>query len=105
MLRGGILRPLPEFDGTEANHEDLYRSRDLNMKLKGLNSTDDNNGQLDLGLTFGMPPRMTAGGRVNRRSEKRRQASPPSDESETTTLDSSCEIHDARETKLLRLFF
>ncbi|KAI3448168.1 hypothetical protein Pfo_004833 [Paulownia fortunei] len=114
VLRGGALRALPEFswlaqspefdEGSEANNNDLYGSRDLNMRLKrkGFDIDHETSG-LDLGLT--------AGGRVNRRSEKKRPGS-PSDESETTTLESGFVRHQdlqqnyhGHETKLLRLFF
>lgn len=109
VLQGGVLRSLPEFDGgSEANNNDLYGSQYLNMRLKrkGFDDTDHDTRGLDFGLTAGFPARMTARGR-----EKRRPAS-PSDESETTTLESGfvChqdlqQNHHGNETKLLRLFF
>ncbi|KAK6143638.1 hypothetical protein DH2020_023986 [Rehmannia glutinosa] len=91
VLRGGVLRACSEYSGSgqppeidgdsEADYNnDLYGMRDLNIRL---NLTSG----LDLGLTADLPAKMTAGGKVNRRSEKKRPAS-PSDESETTTLES-----------------
>ncbi|KAL2453341.1 LOB domain-containing protein 39 [Abeliophyllum distichum] len=115
VLSGGVLRPSPEFSGldqfderSEANNVDLYGSQDLNerLKRKGL---DNMMNDLDLGLQAGFPARMTAGGSVKRRTE--RLASPPSDESETTTLESGLmhhqelHNHNGQESKLLRLFF
>ncbi|KAI3445898.1 hypothetical protein Pfo_002563 [Paulownia fortunei] len=116
VLRGGVPRSLPEFsgfaqspefdEGSEANNNDLYGSRDLNMRLKRKGFDADVTRGLDLGLTAAFPARMTARGRG-----KRRPAS-PSDESETTTLESGfvChqdlqQDHNGYETKLLRLFF
>ncbi|KAK6136929.1 hypothetical protein DH2020_029335 [Rehmannia glutinosa] len=117
VLRGGVPRSLPELsglkfdEGSEANNDDLYGSRDLNTRLlkrKGFDS-DETRG-LDLGLTSGFPARLTARRRVNR-SEKLRPDS-PSDESETTTLESgsvcdrdSQQNNNGHESKLLRLFF
>ncbi|GFP99603.1 LOB domain-containing protein 38 [Phtheirospermum japonicum] len=99
VLRGSVLPALPEsFPGSEGNYEnDLYGTRDLNMRLKREGFDIDNNNE-------GLPVRMTAG---RRRTEKRRPAS-PSDESETTTLESgsvSRQDLQQNETKLLRLFF
>ncbi|KAL8540427.1 hypothetical protein ACS0TY_001869 [Phlomoides rotata] len=94
VLRGGVLRPLPELDLTsDANNHDLC--------AKGLID-------IDSGLHLATAPDFpAAAGRVNRRVEKRRPAS-PSDESETTTLESGSGYQQnchGRETKLLRLFF
>lgn len=123
VLRGGVLRPLPEFSGmaqspefdddSEANNNDLYGSRDLNMRLKTkVFDIDHETSGLDLRLTAGFPARMTAGGRVNRRRNEKRRPASPSDESETTTLESGFVCHQdlqqnchGHETKLLRLFF
>ncbi|KAL0454302.1 UNVERIFIED_CONTAM: LOB domain-containing protein 37 [Sesamum latifolium] len=117
VLRGGVLGPLPEFsvsdEGSESNNNDLYGARDLNMRLKRKVFDIDNQttSGLDLRLTASFPARMTAGGRVNRVRNKRRPAS-PSDESDTTTLESgilchqgSHQNHGHHETKLLQLFF
>ncbi|CAA3024537.1 Hypothetical predicted protein [Olea europaea subsp. europaea] len=115
VLCGGVLKPLPEFSGFaqppefDEIPEDLHGSKDLNLRLKkgGLHNTSHD---LDLGLKAGFPARMTAGSRVNWRTEKGRLTSPPSDESETTTLESASmyhqelQHHDGHETKLLRLF-
>ncbi|CAI9786278.1 unnamed protein product [Fraxinus pennsylvanica] len=115
VLCGGVLQPLPEFSGFsqppefDERSEDLYGSKDLNLRLKR-NGLDNTSQDLDLGLKAGFPARMTAGGRNNRRTVKRRLASPPSDKSETTTLESGLmydqelQHHDGHETKLLRLF-
>ncbi|KAG8368469.1 hypothetical protein BUALT_Bualt15G0048600 [Buddleja alternifolia] len=120
VLRGGVPRPLPEFtlltqspefdEGSEGNNEDLYGSKELNVRLKRKSNDIDETSCLDLGLAASLPPRMTARGGVNRRREKRRPAS-PSDESETTTFE-SCFVFDQdlqknneHETKLLKLFF
>ncbi|CAA2999068.1 LOB domain-containing protein 39-like [Olea europaea var. sylvestris] len=107
VLRGGVLRPLPgfsqspEFDeASEASNTDLYRSQDLNLRVKRKGFDDD----LNLGLTMGFP-------RKNRLSEERRPDS-PSDESEMTTLESGLlsnqglqQNHHGQESKFLRLFF
>ncbi|KAG8364206.1 hypothetical protein BUALT_Bualt19G0104200 [Buddleja alternifolia] len=113
VLRGGALRASPAFDdGLEAanNNDDLCGSRVSNIARLKRNRFDvdrEANG-LNLGTAASeSPPRMTAaGGRA-----KRRPAS-PSDESETTTLESGflCqsdlkENYNGDETKLLRLFF
>lgn len=95
VLRGGTPRPLPEFS-----------------ILTPLQESDDAGGDLDLGLTTaGLAARMTGGGRGNRRAEKRR-AETPSEESETSTLESGFAYHhhhqstqQSSETNLLRLFF
>ncbi|KAL0365294.1 UNVERIFIED_CONTAM: LOB domain-containing protein 37 [Sesamum angustifolium] len=109
VLRGSIPRSLPEFSGLaqspeldEDNNNDLYGSRDLKV-----GSHDERRG-IELRMTAGFPARMTARGR-----SKRRPAS-PSEESETTTMESGfvCgqdlvekEQVGCHETKLLRLFF
>ncbi|XP_022859741.1 LOB domain-containing protein 39-like [Olea europaea var. sylvestris] len=120
VLRGGVLRPLPKFsgliqspefdEGSEANNTDLYKSQDLNLRVKR-EGFDDGPSDLNLGLAGGFPEKMTAGRRKNRPPEERRPAS-PSDESETTTLESGLlcnqelqQNHPGRESKLLRLFF
>ncbi|KAL2477328.1 LOB domain-containing protein 39 [Forsythia ovata] len=120
VLRGGVLRPLPEFsgltqspefdEGSEANNTDFYRSEDLNLRFKR-KCFDDVQNELNLGLTVGFPAKMTAGRRKIRQTEERRPAS-PSDESETTTLESNLlcnqelqQNHHTQESKLLRLFF
>ncbi|XP_057783037.1 LOB domain-containing protein 37-like [Salvia miltiorrhiza] len=100
VLRGGVLRPLPEFEEgllTEENDDSLYGSRDLNKRLK---ASDEGSSALDLGLT--------AAKRVSRR-EKKRPAT-PSDESDTTTFESGFACHQDLQhghdqTKLLHLFF
>ncbi|KAL1557905.1 LOB domain-containing protein 38 [Salvia divinorum] len=93
VLRGGVLRPLPEFEEGSSSPEttnensSLYASRDLNKRLKA----SDGGG--------------VAAARS--RGEKKRPAS-PSDESETTTLESGYDLqligHGRDEAKLLRLF-
>ncbi|KAJ8572423.1 hypothetical protein K7X08_008934 [Anisodus acutangulus] len=117
VLKGGVLRPLPDFSGVtaspefdsayEANDVDLFRSQSSNFrsKRKVMNEVAED---LDLGLTSGL----SAGGKLNRRTEKRRAATPSlnSDESDTTTLESGFVYHQnqqqqGHETKLLRLFF
>ncbi|KAK4437994.1 LOB domain-containing protein 38 [Sesamum alatum] len=109
VLRGGIPNSLPEFSGlaqspAEAKNNDLYGSRDLKV------GSDERRGLDDLRLRAG---RMTARGRSSKK-QKHRPAS-PSDESDTTTLESGFVCgqnlvekeegcHDD-ETKLLTLFF
>lgn len=122
VLRGGVLRASPEFSLAQSpeleesnNNNDLYGSQDLNLRLKRKAFDIDcetSGGVLDLGITTtaALPARMTAGGRVKRLGEKRRQASPQSDESDTTTLESGFACRqdfqqNGDETKLLRLFF
>ncbi|KAA8536268.1 hypothetical protein F0562_028746 [Nyssa sinensis] len=128
VLRGGTLHPMPEIfgeapalesdDASEANNLELFRSQqDLNSQSKAWKRSDIESvtrsrpGDLDLRLTYSFPGRMTAGGRVNRRQEKRRPPTPSlnSEESETTTLESGSTYHQStqgrRETKLMRLFF
>lgn len=111
VLRGGVPPSLPEL--AEANNKDMCGSRDSNMGLKRKGLGSDERRGLDLGLTAGFRVRMTARGRSNKGKEKRRPAS-PSDESETTTLESGFVVcrqdsqqndHGSHETKLLRLFF
>lgn len=124
VLKGGVLRPLPEFSGvtalpesdsvSEANDVDLFRSQSFNFRSKR-KVMDEVAEDLDLGLSSGFPVKMTAtGGRMNRRTEKRREATPSlnSDESDTTTLESGFMCHQnpqqgqlGDDTKLLRLFF
>ncbi|CAI9769992.1 unnamed protein product [Fraxinus pennsylvanica] len=116
VLKGGVLRPLPEFsgliqspefvEGSEANNTDFYRSQDLNLRVKR-KGFDDGQNDLNLGLTVGFPAKTRKNGLV----EERRPAS-PSDESETTTLESGIlcnqelqQNHHGPESKLLRLFF
>ncbi|KAG5625254.1 hypothetical protein H5410_010472 [Solanum commersonii] len=117
VLKGGVLRPLPEFSGvtaspdfdSEANDVDLFRSQSPNFQSKR-KIIDEVSEDLDLGLTSGLST-MVAGGKLNRRTEKRRAATPSlnSDESDTTTLESGFVYHQnpqqGNETKLLRLFF
>ncbi|KAL2460320.1 LOB domain-containing protein 39 [Abeliophyllum distichum] len=120
VLRGGVLRPLPEFsgltqspefdEGSEANNSDFYRSEDLNLRVKR-KVFDEVKNELNLGLTVGLPGKMTASRRKIRQTEERRPAS-PSDESETTTLESNLlcnqefqQNQHGQESKLLRLFF
>ncbi|KAM3291440.1 LOB domain-containing protein 38 [Capsicum baccatum] len=119
VLKGGVLRPLPEFSGvatspaefysaSEANDVDLFRSQSSNFKSKR-KVMDEIAEDLDLGLS----PRtmVAAGGKLSRRTEKRRAATPSlnSDESDTTTLESGFMYQQnpqqGNETKLLRLFF
>ncbi|XP_059313921.1 LOB domain-containing protein 37-like [Lycium ferocissimum] len=111
VLKGGVLRPLPEYtaspeldSSSEANNVDLFRSQSSNFRSKR-KIIDDVAEDLDLGLT-------TSGyGKMNRRTEKRRAATPSlnSDESDTTTLESGFvyqqNLQQGHETKLLRLFF
>lgn len=117
VLRGGVLRPLPEFEAGLMEHNDnsLYASFDLNKRLKASDDNRESCSGVELGLAAAaVPPvRMTAGGRANRRNEKKRSATPPSDESETTTLESGYECYynqelqlnrQGHETKLLQLF-
>lgn len=123
VLKGGVLRPLPEFSGatalpesdsaSEANDVDLFRSQSFNFRSKR-KVMDEVAEDLDLGLSSGFPAKMTAtGSRMNRRTEKRREATPSlnSDESDTTTLESGFMCHQnpqqrqGDDTKLLRLFF
>ncbi|XP_019165269.1 PREDICTED: LOB domain-containing protein 38-like [Ipomoea nil] len=89
VLRGGTPRPLPEYTIPTPSQE-----------------SDEVAGDLDLGLTTAA--RMTGGGRGYRRVEKRR-ADTPSEESETSTLESGfvyhLSSHQSSETNLLRLFF
>ncbi|XP_073027019.1 LOB domain-containing protein 37-like [Primulina eburnea] len=115
VLRGGVPRALPEFEeGFAGNEYDLYGSREMNSRLKrkGFDMQETTSG-LNLGLTAGFPFRMIAGGRVKRRRENNTPVT-PSEESETTTLESSFVYRqelqqnnncDGHETKLLRLFF
>ncbi|XP_055814799.1 LOB domain-containing protein 37-like [Solanum dulcamara] len=117
VLKGGVLRPLPEFSGvtassefdSEANDVDLFRSQSSNFRSKR-KIIDEVAEDLDLGLTSVLSM-MDAGGKLNRRTEKRRAATPSlnSDESDTTTLESGFVYHQnpqqGNETKLLRLFF
>ncbi|CAK9145829.1 unnamed protein product [Ilex paraguariensis] len=113
VLRGGVIRALPEFsfgDLTPNSEDVLEEAKDVNNFIsQDLNCRLQSN-DLDLGLTSGFPMRMTSGGRVKRRTEKRRPATPSrnSEESETTTLESGSTNHqsssEGRETKLLRLF-
>lgn len=114
VLKGGVLRPLPEFTAltaspefeSEANDVDLFRSQSSNFRSKR-KIIDEVAEDLDLGLTSGL----STGGKLNRRTEKRRAATPSlnSDESDTTTLESGFVYHQnpqqGNETKLLRLFF
>lgn len=123
ILRGGALREMPELiggapppeldDASEANDVGLFRSSP-NLSLRGSNTKDLDNvarlqpSDLDLNLTSCLQPVMIAGGKVDRRTEKRR-ARTPSEESETTTLESGSVYHRSSqgqggETKLLRLF-
>ncbi|CAN4112113.1 unnamed protein product [Withania somnifera] len=116
VLKGGVLRPLPEFSGvttspefdsvSEANDVDLFRSQSSNFRSKR-KFIDEVAEDLDLGLTSGLSSR-TTGGKLNRRTEKQRAAT-PSDESDTTTLGSGFVYQEnpqqGNETKLLRLFF
>ncbi|XP_059647880.1 LOB domain-containing protein 37-like [Cornus florida] len=128
VLGGGTLHPMPEFlvgasvteykDASEANDVELCRSQeDLNSRSKAYDRKDFEDvvvrsqpNDLNLRLTQSFGARMTAGGRVNRRTEKRRRAtlSLNSEESETTTLESASAFHQSLlgggETKLLRLF-
>lgn len=114
VLRGGVLRPLPEFEAgsMEANDNSLYASFDLNKRLKTSDGHHESSSGVELGLAAAAPvARMTAGGRANRRNEKKRSATPPSDESETTTLESGYYNQESQqlnrqghETKLLQLF-
>ena len=87
VLRGGVIRPLPEFEegsSPETNENNsLYASRDLNKRLKASEG--------------------------EARSRGRKRPATPSDESETTTLESGYDLqlnrHEQRdEAKLLRLF-
>ncbi|KAL8060720.1 hypothetical protein ABFS82_02G043200 [Erythranthe guttata] len=105
VLGGGVPRCLPEYspqsspeldEGFEDHNNGLcMNSRDSNIRV------NNNNG----GLTAA---RMTSRGR----RENSRSASPPSDESETTTLESGFIFHQRHQnhhgngngTKLLRLF-
>lgn len=125
VLRGGVLRAIPEFSGdvpaeessddaseTYTNNIDFFRAQDL-RKINGHHDFVARRqpiatAELDLGLTQTFPGRMTAGGRVNRRPEKRRAETPSqnSDESETTSLESGSAYNQTSggQTKLLRLF-
>ncbi|KAK4340169.1 hypothetical protein RND71_041631 [Anisodus tanguticus] len=117
VLKGGVLRPLPDFSSvmaspefdsaSEANDVDLFRSQSSNFRSKR-KVIDDVAEDLDLGLTSGL----SAGGKMNRRTGKRRAATASlnSDESDTTTLESGFvyqqnQQQQEHETKLLRLFF
>lgn len=113
VLRGGALRPIPEFSGASPadefddasntnNHNiDFFRSRDLYLARKAKNSNElmitarqqPAGGDLD-----GFPARMRA---------KRRAETPSlnSEESETTTLESGSGLQGGSEAKVLRLFF
>ncbi|KZV49975.1 LOB domain-containing protein 37-like [Dorcoceras hygrometricum] len=110
VLRGGVLRALPEFEeGFAGNEYDMYGFEEMNLRLKrrGLDVNETTSG-LNLGFTSGFPARMTAGGRVNRRRGKRPVT--PSEESEKTTFESGFVMpqndnYDGHQTKLLRLFF
>ncbi|KAG6414964.1 hypothetical protein SASPL_122362 [Salvia splendens] len=86
VLRGGVIRPLPEFEEgstQETNENSLYASRDLNKRLKASDG-------------------------VEARSRGRKRPATPSDESETTTLESGYDLqlngHGRDEAKLLSLF-
>ncbi|KAL8027617.1 hypothetical protein ABFS82_14G104500 [Erythranthe guttata] len=124
VLRGGVPLPLPEFSGLAAGNQspeaNNYNSGSINTDLyggsSGLKRKEFDTG-LDLGLTAAvLPARMTGGGRMRRRVEKRRPAS-PEDGSDTTTLESGFVCggdllqqnyrrrHGHHETKLLHLFF
>ncbi|KAK4357855.1 hypothetical protein RND71_023465 [Anisodus tanguticus] len=91
VLQGGTLRALPEFSGMTASPKE----------------------DLDIELTSGWlrPVRgMTGGGKVNRRTEKRKEPtySLNSDESDTTKFESGFvyqQNQQGNDTKLLRLFF
>lgn len=124
VLKGGVLRPLPEFSGvttspdfdsvSEANDVDLFRSQSSNFRSKR-KVMDEVSEDLDLGLTSGLSSRtmMNTGGKLNRRTEKQRAATPSlnSDESDTTTLEIGSGFvyqqnpQQGNETKLLRLFY
>ncbi|CAN4107789.1 unnamed protein product [Withania somnifera] len=103
VLKGGVLRPLPEFDSvSEANDVDLFRSQSSNFRSKRKVMAEVAE-DLDLGLTSGLLSRtMAAAGGKQR-------AATPSDESDTTTLESGFVYQQnpqqGNETKLLRLFF
>ncbi|KAM7474741.1 hypothetical protein LguiB_021984 [Lonicera macranthoides] len=123
ILRGGSLREMPELiggapppgldDESEANYVGLFRSSpDLSLRRSNTKDLDKvarlQPSDLDLNLTSCLPPAMNAGGKVDRRTEKRRSRT-PSEESETTTLESGSVYHHSfqgqgSETKLLRLF-
>ncbi|XP_073029744.1 LOB domain-containing protein 37-like [Primulina eburnea] len=110
VLRGGVLRALPEFkEGFAGNENDLYGCKEMNLRLKrkGFHIEETTSG-LNLGFTAGLPARMTAGGRVKRRRDKNRPVI-PSEESDTTTFESGFvsgqELQHGHQTKLLRLFF
>ncbi|KAH6813434.1 hypothetical protein C2S51_022452 [Perilla frutescens var. frutescens] len=105
VLGGGVLRSLPEFDG-EANNNDLYATPDLNIKSSSHADREISTITtcLDLGLTA---PPLLGGGRV----QVNKRPATPSDESETTTLESGFACHHdfhqnrhGHQTKLLRLF-
>ena len=111
VLRGGVLRPIPEYsvdfpaeesdDASDTNNIDFFGSRDLHIARQKPAA------DLDLRLTQEFSARMTAGGRVKRREET---SSLNSDESETTSLESGSAYHQKNllgrsETKVLRLFF
>ncbi|XP_052191909.1 LOB domain-containing protein 37-like [Diospyros lotus] len=121
VLRGGVLRPIPELSGevpadeaddaSNTNSIDLFGSRDLLHSARKIKHGYDfqarqqqQQQQQPAGADLNMcPPRMTAGGRVKRRAET---PSLNSDESETTTLESGSAYPQAsNEAKLLRLFF
>ncbi|CAL5358105.1 hypothetical protein CsSME_00047866 [Camellia sinensis var. sinensis] len=128
VLRGGVLRPIPEFSGETPADEfddasnnntksmDFFGSLDLHSasKVKDFNELTARSqpiADLDLCLEQSLK---TAGGRVNRRPEKRRAETPSSsksEESETTTLESGGSAYNQtlqggrNEGKLLRLFF
>ncbi|XP_073122303.1 LOB domain-containing protein 39-like [Henckelia pumila] len=116
VLLGGIPRALPEFEeGFSGNENDhLYGSQEMNLRLerKGFDIDQETTSGVNLGFTAGLPARMTADGRVKRRRDDNRPVT-PSDESETTTLesgfvsrhDNNNNNRDGGQTKLLRLFF
>ncbi|KAK3035731.1 hypothetical protein RJ639_033433 [Escallonia herrerae] len=113
VLRGGMVRAMPEIVGgspapeSDEAHVDFFGSQDLDSRRSKARAVREQPDDLDLGLTSGLPGRMTAGGRV-----KRRAATPSmnSDESDTTSLESGSArqqsfLQGHGETKLLRLFF
>ncbi|KAL6964094.1 hypothetical protein U1Q18_035150 [Sarracenia purpurea var. burkii] len=129
VLRGGLPRPIPELfsgdapadestDVSDTSNINFLRSQNLHgaRELKTSHDLKTEREQpiadLHLGLTQSFPARMTTGGRVNRRPEKRRAETPSenSEESETTTLESGSAYHrksfkaGRSETKLLSLF-
>lgn len=116
VLRGGVLSSMPELfvgapaPGSEANDIDLFRSQDLNNSTTYMTCQREEFGDvaraqpddLNLSLTSGLPAMVVAGGRTKRR------AVTPSEESETTTLESGSACNQSLqgqgERKLLRLF-